>query len=89
MGKPTTKELEQALAEAARLREQGEDVHHIAKALLNLNYRNACLEKVLRAAELYLRGLGEHEHTVLQKAIDLAHHEDERASGHDSDRLPV
>ena len=40
MGMPTEAELREALAEAARMREQGEDRHHLAKALLNLEYRN-------------------------------------------------
>ena len=89
MGKPTIEELDEALQEAARMREQDEDPHHIAKALLNLHYRNGYLEKVLHAAELYLRGLAEHEHIVLQKAIDDARREDAHTSGHDAGRLPI
>ncbi len=73
MGKPTQGELAEALQEAKRMREQGEDSHHLAKTLLNLNYQNDFLLKVLRAAENYLQsGLAEAEHTQLLKAIEKA-----------------
>ncbi len=39
MSKPTEDELQAALTEAARLREEGEDHYFLAKSLLNLNYR--------------------------------------------------
>ena len=35
MGRPSKEELASALAEAGRMREQGEDPHHVAKCLLN------------------------------------------------------
>jgi hypothetical protein len=83
MGVPTKEELEAALAEAARMREAGEDPHHVAKALLNHNHRIDILEKVLHAAELYLHtGHGAHEHTQLMRAIEKAKH----ASTNSSDR---
>jgi len=41
MGMPTEEELREALSEEARMREQGEDPHHIAKALLNFDYPNS------------------------------------------------
>ena len=85
MGKPTEEEFEDALKTAIQMREEGNDPHHIAKALLNLNYRMGFLEKVFHAASLYLRGLGEHEHTALQKALDAARREDAHTSGQDSD----
>ena len=44
MGVPTKEELEQALSEAARMREHGEDPHHLAKVVLNHNYRIEQLE---------------------------------------------
>jgi predicted transcriptional regulator len=73
MGKPTKQELEQALNEAQRMREQGQDPHHLAKALLNLNYQSGFLVKVLQAAENYLNsGMAEAEHTQLVKAIETA-----------------
>ena len=73
MGTPTAEELAQALAEAARMRERGEDEHHIAKALLNLNYRLHGLEKVRSAARHFLHsGLAPHEHAELVKAIEAA-----------------
>jgi hypothetical protein len=73
MGKPTKEELADALKEAQRMREQGEDPHHIAKALLNINYQSSFLGEVLRAAENYLQsGMAEREHTLLVKAIEKA-----------------
>ena len=81
MGKPTEEEFAQALAEAKRMREQGEDAHCVAKALLNLNYRNESLVRVLHAAEAYLHsGLAETEHTQLIRAIEQARAVDERGS---------
>jgi len=84
MGKPTTEELQQALEEAGRMRERDEDPHFIAKSLLNLHYRMGFLEKVMQAAELYLRGEGGHEHAVLKRAIEAAKHEDAHTAGRDS-----
>ena len=73
MGKPTGKEFAQALQEAQRMREQGEDSHYLAKTLLNLNYQKDFLLKVLYAAENYLQsGLAETQHTQLVKAIEKA-----------------
>jgi hypothetical protein len=73
MGTPTKAELQEALAEAARMREHAEDEHHVAKALLSHNYRLQLLEKVLSAAQHYLRsGLAPHEHAELLKAIAAA-----------------
>lgn len=73
MGMPSKEELDQALAEAARMREQDDDPHHIARALLNLNYQNEQLKHVLAAAEMYINsGMGVTEHTKLKKAIASA-----------------
>jgi len=78
MGKPTEVELGAALKEAQRMREQGEDPHHVAKALLNLNYQSSFLRGVLQAAENYLNsGMAEREHTQLLKAIEKAREVDD------------
>jgi len=87
MGKPTSQELQQALAEAARMREQNQDPDFLAKSLLNLHYRIGFLEKVMRAAEIYLRGESPQQHTVLQRAIDTAKKEDAHTTGRDSNSL--
>lgn len=73
MSKPTPDELKTAIAEAIRLREQGEDVHFLAKTLLNHNYRLPLLEDVLLKTKRYLHsGQGPVEHTELLKAIEKA-----------------
>lgn len=82
MGMPSKEELEQALAEAARMREQGDDPHHLAKALLNLNYQNEQLKHVLAAVELFLNsGMAVTEHQKLKKAISSARNAIDRSSG--------
>lgn len=84
MGKPTEQELEEALGVAGRMRESGKDPHCVAKALLNLHYRIRYLERVQRAAEIYLRsGQGTREHRELLKAIEEAKAADLRSSGAD------
>ena len=84
MGVPTKEELEQALGEAARMREQGEDPHYLGKALLNHHYRIEQLEKVLHAAEVYLHsGHGGHEHSLLLRAIEAAKQASTDADLHD------
>ncbi len=71
MGVPNKEELEAALREARRMREQREDPHHIAKALLNIHYRYQLMEKVVSAARHFMHsGLGPHEHAVLVRAIE-------------------
>jgi hemoglobin-like flavoprotein len=84
MAKPTQQELEEALAEAARMREQGEDPRHVAKCLLNHHYRLGYLEEVLQAVERYLlSGLAEAEHRRLLQAVDKARQAEAR-TGHSS-----
>jgi hypothetical protein len=84
MGVPTKEELETALNEAARMREQGEDPCHLGKVLLNHNYRIEMLEKVLQAAELYLHsGQGSHEHSQLLRAIEAAKNAGSDSNNHD------
>lgn len=75
MGVPTEQELEAALREAIRMREGGDDPHHLAKSLLNFNYRMGLLEDVMSKAKLYLHsGQSSTEHARLLKAIDKAEH---------------
>lgn len=70
------------------MREQGDDPHHIAKALLNLNYRVKSLEKVLEAAELFYRsGQSVTEHQKLKKAIGDARAAIERSGGIERERF--
>ena len=73
MGMPSKEELETALAEAARMREAGEDPKFIAKALLNANYQVEQLSHVLAAVELYFHsGMAVAEHQKLRKAVEKA-----------------
>ena len=73
MGVPTKEELETALNEAIRMREAGEDPEFIAKTLLHHNWVIEQLEKVVKAADLYLHsGHGSREHSLLVKAIQRA-----------------
>ena len=81
MGKPTKEEFAEALKEAQRMREQGEDPYHVAKTLLNINYQSGFLAEVLQAAENYLRsGMAEREHTLLVKAIEKARTVDDHSA---------
>lgn len=84
MGVPSKEELEQALGEAARLREQGEDPHYLAKALLNQHHQLEKLKKVLHAAEVYLHsGHGGREHGLLLRAIETAKQASTDSDQHD------
>jgi len=90
MGKPSEEELKKALAEASRMREQGDDPHFVAKALLNLHYRSKYLEKVLHAAEHYLHsGQAVHEHSLLVKAIDEYRAIEKRTAGEDDENFSL
>ena len=72
MFKPTDQELKDALEEAERIREQGDELH-LAKTMQYLQHRNSHLEKVFQAAMQYMQfGQEEHEHTVLLLAIKAA-----------------
>ena len=71
MGKPTKEELQEALAEAGRMREAGEDPHHIAKALLNEHFRLTHAEHVYQAVQEYFRsGQDQTTHARLMKAVE-------------------
>jgi len=88
MGMPTADELKIAIDTAKRMRERGDDPQHLAKVLLNHHYRIAYLDRVMRAAEIYLRsGLSEHEHTELLRAIESAHRADMHSTGGNGVRL--
>ena len=88
MSKPTPEEMNKALSEAARLREQGEDEFFLGKSLMNLNYRVKILEDVLHKADLYLHsGEGAHEHAELVRVIEQAR-EAEQGMEEDKDIKP-
>ena len=71
MGKPTDEELKEALEEAGKMRETGEDPHHIAKALLNCHFRLSHADRVYHAVEEYIRsGMDQTTHARLIKALD-------------------
>lgn len=71
--KPTPAELNQALAEAERLRDMGQDTQHLAKTLLYQHERLRHLEEIYVHAERLVKfGLDEHEHALLVKALDTA-----------------
>jgi hypothetical protein len=73
MSMPTEEELQIALAEAARMREQGDDPKFVAKALLNSHYQVEQLSHVLTAVELYFNsGMAVTEHQKLKKAVAMA-----------------
>lgn len=73
MGKPTADQLEQALAQAAWLREHDMDEYFLGKSLLNHNYRLHLLEDVLHKARLYLHsGSSAQAHRELLRAIERA-----------------
>lgn len=84
MGRPTKEELAAALAEAARMREQGEDEYFVAKSLLNHDYRLKLYEQLYQSVEHYLRsGQSDTEHGKLMKILDKIRSE-ERHPGLDS-----
>ncbi|MCW8918567.1 MAG: hypothetical protein OQL08_07095 [Gammaproteobacteria bacterium] len=79
---PSKEELAIALAEAARMREQGEDPKFIAKALLNAHYQVEQLNHVLAAVELYFNsGMAVTEHQRLKKAVEATKRAIERSAG--------
>lgn len=84
MGRPTKEELAAALAEAGRMREQGEDPHHIAKSLLNHDYRLKYLAQLYEQVQHYLHsGQSSTEHSKLTKLLEKIESE-ERHPGLDS-----
>ena len=86
MGMPTEEELKIALAEAGRMREQGDDPQFVAKSLLNLNYQAEQLKHVLFAVERYFHsGMAVQEHQRLRKAAEEARKALERTKGADAE----
>ena len=84
MGRPTKEELAAALAEAGRMREQGEDEYFVAKSLMNHDYRLKLYEQLYQSVEHYLRsGQSDTEHGKLMKILDKIRSE-ERHPGLDS-----
>jgi hypothetical protein len=79
---PSKEELAIALAEAGRMREQGDDPKFVAKALLNANYQVDQLNHVLAAVELYFNsGMAVTEHQKLKKAVATAKQAIDRTAG--------
>ncbi len=73
MSRPTEQELETALHAAVFMREHDDDQYHLAKSLLNHNYRIHAMEKVIEKAKLYLHsGQNTHLEWDLEKAITEA-----------------
>ncbi len=88
MAMPTEEELKTALAEAGRMREQGEDPLFVAKSLLNLNYQNEQLKEVLKIADKFLRtGMNTMDHQKLKKAIEKARNAIERTGAIEGDKF--
>ncbi len=88
MGMPTEAELREALAAAIQMRENDQDVHHIAKALLNLHYQSKSLTHVMQAAEQFLHsGMGVTEHQRLRKALEEAHRAFDRTAAVEQTRF--
>lgn len=77
MLKPTEDEMHEALTEAERMRETGDDSHNIARSLEYLSHRVRNLEAVFDAANKYIHfGQEEIEHAILVKAIETARSEE-------------
>ena len=82
MSKPTDQELKIALQAAAEIKEHNADTHHLAKALLNHNYRIGYLEEVLKAADRFMNhGMAERERMILLRAIEKAKEAEYRTAG--------
>jgi hypothetical protein len=82
MSMPSKEELAIALAEAGRMREQGDDPKFVARALLNANYQVEQLTHVLAAVELYFHsGMAVTEHQKLKKAVATAKQAIDRSAG--------
>ncbi|UCE89287.1 MAG: hypothetical protein JSW10_00120 [Pseudomonadota bacterium] len=82
MRKPTTDELEHALARAAAMRAAEDDPDFLAKSLLSLSERVGYLEKVYEAVEHYMHsGQGVREHSQLMRALEAARRGESQAQG--------
>jgi len=71
MSKATAEEIKQAIDFARKLREQGQDQHHLVKVLLDYHEQLHYLQPVVVATERYLHsGLSEQEHAMLLRAME-------------------
>lgn len=71
MGMLSESELKEALAEAAQMRETGQDPHLLAHALLNLHYQNTQYQHLLEALDHYMHsGMATLELQRLRIAIE-------------------
>lgn len=88
MHKPADDELQAALAEAERMREQETDPHHLARSLQYLDHRVRLLEAVFEAAKNYLNfGQEEREHAQLANAIEAARRAESQDTGEEGATL--
>ena len=84
MGTPTKEELDTAIKEVIRMRESGDDPLFVGKTLLHHHWLLEQMEKVVKAADLYLHsGHGSREHTMLVKAIENAKNASRDSTDHD------
>jgi hypothetical protein len=87
MPRPSPEELEIALRQAEQMREHDQDPDHVAKALLNLNYRMQYMEQLLSQTKRYLNsGQSATEHSKLLKIITQTEQAG-KALGADGDRF--
>ena len=69
-GRVSDSQISRAVALAEQAEQQGSDSEGVSRVLLYFRDQNRALEKVRKAAELYLRsGQGEREHSVLTKTL--------------------
>lgn len=67
---PDDNEITDALREAEKSVDRGEEYAKLAQLLVHMRKRNRLLQDACKAAELYVRsGHGEHEHAVLVKRL--------------------
>ena len=80
--RPSEDEYRTAMHTAEVLHVEAHDPRHLGKALLYLDQRRGCLEKVLELADRFLlTGQDEHVHALLLKAIHAAKRAEEHATG--------
>jgi hypothetical protein len=80
--KPTVDQLKAALAEAKRMRAEGDDPDSLAQSVLYLHQRDAMLERILLHLERFLQfGLPEEEHAKLVRLIEEAKAQEQAEKG--------
>ena len=88
MSKPTDLELKTALKKAVEMKESDNDGDHLAKSLLNHNYRLHYLEEVLKAADRFMNhGMAEHERMHLLLNIEKAKEMEYRITGEEHENF--